>query len=183
VARDADARPLDWRHESESRVIAFTDIPALMLGPLEGKGDEAWFHTPPGKWCPGQVVDHVTTALENSAKAIRSRADKPPMQRRPLTPRERVAKFLVLGIGFFPRGRKAPETALPAERPDRATTERRLKDAVAAFQELERTLLPARASDLFVKHPVFGDLTLGEWMYFHRRHAAHHAKQVRARAP
>jgi hypothetical protein len=114
---------------------------------------------------------------------MRSRVEKPPMQRRPRTPRERVAKFLVFAIGFFPPGRKAPETSLPAARPERGATEQKLKNAVAAFQELERRLLPARADDLFVKHPVFGDLTLGEWMFFHRRHATHHAKQVRARVP
>jgi hypothetical protein len=164
-------------------MIAFKDIPALMLGPLQGKGDEAWFHTPPGKWSPGQVVDHVTTALENSAKAMRSRVAKPPMRRRPHTPRQRIFKLIVFGTGFFPPGRKAPETALPAQRPERAATERRLEDAVAAFLELERTLLPARANDLFVKHPIFGDLTISEWMRFHSRHAAHHAKQVRARVP
>jgi|SRR5579859_7890580 len=164
-------------------MIQFKDIPALMLGPLEGKGDEAWFHAPPGKWCPGQVVDHVTTSIEKSAQTLRSRADKPPMQRRPISLPQRIFKLVVFRTGFFPPGRKAPETALPAQRPERAATERRLRDGVALFLELERTLLPARASDLFVKHPIFGDLTLGEWMTFHRRHAAHHARQVRARVP
>ncbi|MFI5279996.1 MAG: DinB family protein [Gemmatimonadales bacterium] len=164
-------------------MTAFADIPALMLGPLEGKGDDAWFHTPPGKWCPGQVVDHVATSIEKSALGLHSRTDKPPMQRRPPALRQRIFKFIVFGTGFFPPGRKAPETALPGERPERAATERRLRDAVASFLEMERTLLPVRANDLFLKHPILGDLTLGEWMTFHRRHAAHHAKQVRARVP
>ena len=31
------------------------------------------------------------------------------------------------------------------------------------------------------KHPAFGDLTLPEWLQFHVRHCAHHAKQIRAR--
>jgi len=164
-------------------VIEFKDIPALMLSPLEGKGDDAWFHTPPGKWCPGQVVDHVATSLENSARTMRSRIEKPPMQRRPPSLPQRIFKLVVFGTGFFLPGRKAPETALPGERPERAATEKKLKDAVAAFLEMERTLLPARATDLFVKHPVFGDLTLPEWLRFHCRHAAHHARQVRARVP
>ncbi|MFI5208585.1 MAG: DinB family protein [Gemmatimonadales bacterium] len=164
-------------------MIAFSDIPAVMLGPLEGTGDEAWFHALPGQWCPGQVVDHVATAIESSARVFRSRTDKPPMQRRPPTLRQRIFKVIVFGTGFFPPGRKAPETTLPAQRPERAVTERRLRDAVAAFLELERALLPARANDLYVKHPVFGDLTLEEWMTFHCRHSAHHAKQVRARVP
>src|SRR5258708_14367733 len=152
-----------------------------MLGPLEGKGDDAWFHTPPGEWSPAQVVDHVTTSIEKSARALHSRVEKPPMQRRPITPRQRVSKLVVFGTGVFPPGRKAPEIALPSERPERAATERRLKDAVALFLEFERTLLPARASDLVLKHPIFGDLTLGECNAFHRRHAAQHAKQAQAR--
>lgn len=164
-------------------MIEFKNIPALMLGPLESRGDEAWFHARPGKWCPGQVVDHVTTSIEKSALALRSRVEKPPMHRRPLAFTQRIFKLVVFGTGFFPPGRKAPETALPQERPERAATERRLREAVALFLELERALLPARANDLFVKHPIFGDLALGEWMLFHRRHATHHAKQVRARVP
>src|SRR6266702_4497579 len=49
------------------------------------------------------------------------------------------------------------------------------------FAALERELLPARARDLFVKHPRLGDLTLPEWVRFHAAHCAHHAKQIRAR--
>ena len=161
----------------------FKDIAPLMLGPLEGRGDDAWFHAPPGAWCPGQVIDHVAVAIELSARAFSARRDKPAMERRSPTLKERVAKFVVLGTGSFGRGRKAPEFTVPAARPERAATERRLREAVDAFLALERSLLPARAHDLFVKHPRMGDLTLSEWMTFHVRHAEHHAKQVRARIP
>jgi Protein of unknown function (DUF1569) len=162
---------------------AFKDVPALMLGPLEGRGDDAWFHAPPGAWCPGQVVDHVAAAIEMSARGFESRTAKSPTRRRPRTLRQRVFQFLVLRTGRFPRGRRAPAGSLPADHPERAATERRLREAVAAFLELEHRLLPQRAADLFLKHPAFGDLTLSEWMTFHVRHAEHHAKQVRARIP
>lgn len=161
----------------------FKDIATLMLGPLEGRGDDAWFHAPPGAWCPGQVVDHVAAAIELSARGFESRTGKPPMQRRPRTLRQRTFQFLIFRTGRFPRGRRAPQASQPADRPERAATERRLGEAVAAFLVLERTLLPQRAGDLFLKHPAFGDLTLSEWMTFHVRHAEHHAKQVRARIP
>src|SRR5438874_1843389 len=59
--------------------------------------------------------------------------------------------------------------------------ERQLRDGVARFLALAHELLPARRDDLFVKHPAFGDLTLPEWLQFHIRHCAHHAKQIRAR--
>ncbi len=159
----------------------FSDLPAYLLAPLEGRGDEAWFGAPPGKWSPAEIVDHLATAMENSAKGFASRVDKPPMRRRPRSVAQRLAHVALLGVGWFPRGRKAPETTRPAARPDRAATERRLRAGVEAFLDLERRLVPARASDLFLKHPVLGDLTLPEFMRFHVRHAQHHRKQIVAR--
>ena len=73
-----------------------------------------------------------------------------------------------------------PECLTPAERPDPGAVERQLRDGVARFLALAHELLPARRDDLFVKHPAFGDLTLPEWLRFHVRHCAHHAKQIRA---
>jgi hypothetical protein len=58
---------------------------------------------------------------------------------------------------------------------------RELRAGHARFLELARTLLPRRAEDLLVKHPVLGDLTLEEWMRFHIVHCRHHAKQIRDR--
>jgi hypothetical protein len=159
----------------------FDRIPDDLLAPFAGRPDAAWSRTPPGKWSPGQVVDHVTTAIENSARGFRSRLDKPPMRRRPRTPVQVVACAVIFATGWIPPGRKAPETALPKAAPDRAETEQRLRAAVGEMLELERLLLPARARDLFVKHPILGDLTITEWQTFHVRHAAHHRKQIVAR--
>ena len=159
----------------------FSDIPALLLGPFDGRDEGAWAKAPNGVWSPGQVVEHVTNSLELSAQNLRSRVDKPPMERRPRLLKQAIFWWIVSRTGYFGPRRRAPETTLPSAQPDRATTERRLRAAMAAFQALERELLPARASNLFLKHPVFGDLTLPEWMTFHVRHATHHARQVRQR--
>ena len=63
-------------------------------------------------------------------------------------------------------------------RPDRAATAAQLREGVAHFERLARELLPARRTDLFAKHPVFGDLTIEEWMRFHVVHTEHHRKQL-----
>lgn len=159
-------------------MTAFTDLPELILGPLAGRDDDAWFRAPEGVWCAGQVVDHLTIAIENSAGAFASRADKPPMRRRPRPVIQVLASHLLLTTGWFPPGRRAPDTTMPAARPERAATEARLRAGIAAFLDLERRLLPQRAADLYVRHPALGDLTLGEFMTFHVRHAAHHRKQI-----
>ena len=159
----------------------FAGLPDLLLEPLQGQPETAWLAAPAGRWCPGQIVDHVAAAIETSAQAFESRAAKPPMQRRPRPLYLAAIQRLLFMTGVFPRGRRSPESALPAAAPDRPATESRLRAAVKHMLELEQRLLPARAGDLFVKHPVFGDLTLREFMTFHVRHAEHHARQIRDR--
>ena len=100
---------------------------------------------------------------------------------RPRTTVELLSYLLVLRIGWVPSGRRAPAATVPAERPDPQAVERQLRDGVARFLALERELLPARATDLFVKNPALGDLTLPEWLRFHVRHCEHHTRQIRAR--
>lgn len=162
-------------------MIAFRDLPDLVLGPLTGRPDADWFQAPPGKWCAAQIAHHLAVGIDMSGRAFESRADKPPMTRRPRGAFALVADVLIMKVGWFPPGRKAPSQSLPAEHPDRAAVDEQFKAGVARFLELERRLLPTRRHDLFVKHPVLGDLTLEEWMHFHVRHAAHHLRQVRAR--
>jgi hypothetical protein len=162
-------------------VKSFEDLPSIVLGPLEGRSDEEWHAAPQGKWSPGQIVHHLAVGIDLSGRAFASRVDKPPMRRRPRSPVQRLAHALILSIGYIPPGGRAPETTLPAQRPDRAATERQLREGVARFVELAHTLLPRRAHDLFVKHPVMGDLTIEEWMRFHVRHATHHVRQIRRR--
>lgn len=160
---------------------SFGAIPDVVLGPLAGRSDVEWHRAPLGKWSPAQIVQHLALSLEGSGRAFQERRAKPPMQRRPRSVRERLGYFLVLGIGWVPSGRQAPTPTRPVERPDARAVERQLRDGVARFQALERELLPSRRDDLFVKNPALGDLTLPEWLRFHVRHCAHHARQIRTR--
>ena len=156
--------------------MTFDDLPDFMLGPLAGKDDAAWHRAPAGKWSPAEIVDHVATAIERSAAGFQSRLDKPAMERRPRSMPQRVAWMIVGGTGWFPVRRQAPESTRPQARPERAATEKKLREAVAAYVALRPTL--AGRSDLFLKHPVFGDLTYDEFAHFHVRHVNHHRKQL-----
>ncbi|HET9708100.1 MAG TPA: hypothetical protein VFP39_07335, partial [Gemmatimonadales bacterium] len=109
------------------------------------------------------------------------RRARDPMVRRPLKLRERIAKVLVLDLGFFPPFLQAPEKSVPPDQIERFVAEEHFRKSFDRTLEIAKLLLPARARDLFVKHPRLGDLTLPEWMEFHVRHARHHAKQIRQR--
>jgi hypothetical protein len=154
----------------------------VVLGPLAGKTDADWYRAPAGKWNSAQIVEHLAISLEGSSKGFDSRRDKPPMTRRSKTVVERLASFCIVGLGWFPPGRKAPAGSRPAEQVDRRRVETHFREGIERFNRIAPELLQSRPTDLFVKHPRLGDLTLGEWMQFHRIHCAHHAKQIRERA-
>lgn len=149
-----------------------------MLGPLAGRPEADWRRAPPGKWTPAQIVEHLALGMNWSADKFRERSARAPMVRRRRTLVERLARFFILGLGWYPQGFKAPEGARPAEDVSRESAEAHFRAGLAKWHELERLLLPARRDDLFVKHPRLGDLTLSEWMRFHTSHARHHATQI-----
>ncbi|HEY2806874.1 MAG TPA: DinB family protein [Gemmatimonadales bacterium] len=160
---------------------SFASLADYILEPLQGAPDTAWAWSPDGRWSPGQVVDHLASAMSQSAKGFTERAAKPAMQRRPRTLKEVVAKTVVFRLGWFPGKPQAPTMTIPADQPQREATEARLRAGIEAFVAAERELLPGRGHDLFLKHPRFGDLTLPEFMHFHVRHAIHHRRQIAER--
>jgi hypothetical protein len=159
----------------------FADVPELVLGPLKDRPDDDWYRAPVGKWNAAQIVDHLGLGLEWTAAGFEARRARDPMVRRPLTLIQRAARVLIMQIGVIPSGFKAPSGSIPAPHASRAAAEAQLRQGFDHMREMARLLLPARAGDLFVKHPYLGDLSLPEWMDFHVRHARHHARQIRRR--
>jgi hypothetical protein len=169
------------RNEASS-VGSFEQLPDLVLGPLAGRAESHWHRAPPGKWTPAQIAEHLAIGLDATSRRFDERRNRPPMTRRPRSALARVADFCILRLGWYPQGWfSAPEGTRPSARPDPATVERTFRDGHSRFVALARSILPGRRRDLFVKHPVMGDLTLEEWLRFHVVHCAHHAKQIRDR--
>jgi hypothetical protein len=153
----------------------------LVLGPLRERPDADWQEEVGGKWSPAQIVEHLALGLELSAQKFEQRREHAPMSRRRRTPAEQVARLFIMGLRWFPAGRKAPERTVPASGIGRHLAEAHFLAGLAAWQRLEQDLLPRRGRDLFVKHPRLGDLTMEEWIKFHGVHARHHARQIRRR--
>lgn len=161
----------------------FAELADIVLRPFADRPDDSWYVAPSGKWNSAQIVEHLAMGIEWSAAGFEDRRARDPMVRRPATFYEKVARLLVQHIGWIPPGLNAPSRAIPSPHVERAVAEARFRRGVERHLEVARLLLPARARDLFVKHPRLGDLTLSEWMDFHVRHARHHARQIRERMP
>jgi hypothetical protein len=122
----------------------------------------------------------LALGLDTVATTFERRAQKQDMRRR-ATPSQALLRHLVLGIGRFPRGRQAPAASVPEARPDPEAAAAQFRMAVARLELLLDTWSPERQLQVFVKHPVLGDLNLPEWIRFHYVHCRHHARQIAAR--
>ena len=159
----------------------FADLASVVLGPLAGRPEADWYRAPAGKWTSAQIVEHLAISIEYSAATFEKRRAHDPMTRRQRRLFEKLGSAVILGLGWYPQGFKAPEGTVPAANVTSAAAESKFRAGLAKWNELQHMLLPARRYDLFVKHPRLGDLTVEEWMRFHVVHARHHAKQIRSR--
>lgn len=156
-------------------------IEGIVLGPLGGRPEGDWERGPAGKWSPAQIVEHLAISMIASAEKFEHRRAYAPMRRRSRGVVERAARVAVLGLRWYPQGFRAPEFTQPADRIRQADAEAHFREGLRRWDVLERELLPSRPKDLFVRHPLLGDLTAGEWLRFHLIHARHHVPQIRER--
>jgi len=137
----------------------------------------------PGKWTVQQIATHLLLAYDQTSNAIEARLAKghPTLAKPTLS--QYAGQFLVLGIGFLPTGRAAPEAVLPP-----AGEVQRDGDELGALAKeklvhLDR--LAREAETLFGKtrcitHMALGPLSIPQWRRFQLVHTRHHLKQVRA---
>jgi hypothetical protein len=127
----------------------------------------------PGKWSPGQVVEHLAKAYEVNRGVLHGRASmRAPRWLRPL-----IRKFLLMPVirrGRFIPGSKSPGVFRPGPTPaPPAELIGRLEAATAAF-ESDAAALPSDSID----HPFFGRLALADFVRLQEIHSRHHRAQL-----
>lgn len=144
-----------------------------------GAGDAA--EVPAGKWSPTQILEHLLLTYKNTSRGLEKCLDQEsPLARRP-TLKDRVAALLVVGFGYLPEGRQAPERTLP-QGMDFAD----VRQALAAELQKMGSGLDACEKKFgsrtkIMDHPFIGPLTADQWRKFHWVHGRHHARQIRER--
>ena len=157
-----------------------TALESFILDPVDGLPDEHWFEAPTGKWSIGQIVDHLATSIDVVANAFEGRSDKQGMQRR-ATPKQAILRHVVLQIGKLPKGKKTPPQAAPGDQPEPELICAEFRMGTERMLRMAEEWSPERQENVFVAHPVFGDLNLPEWARFHFVHCRHHAHQIEVR--
>jgi DinB family protein len=136
---------------------------------------------PAGKWSAAQILEHLfLTYLHTNRGLARCLEQGAPLATR-ATLKDRLATLLVVNLGYFPGGRKAPERSVPrgmAPEEVRQALAPELYKMSAGLDDCERKF---GVRTKILDHPILGPLTADEWSKFHWVHGRHHARQIRER--
>ena len=136
---------------------------------------------PVGKWSPAQILEHLLLTYKSTNRGLEKCLEQGASLANRATLKDRMATMLVVNLGYIPRGRKAPERAMPqGMSPDdvQQALVPALEKMAATLDDCERRFgVDAKIMD----HPFLGPLTANQWRKFHWVHGRHHARQIRER--
>lgn len=131
-----------------------------------------------GRWSIADILEHLTLAFTLNAATFEKALASGHVRGRAPALTQRLARILVVDLGYFPRV-EAPEGtrphgSIPADRSLAA-----LRKAIATL-DAALTRVAARFGErvLVANHPYFAGLTVSQWRKFHWRHTLHHMRQV-----
>jgi uncharacterized protein DUF1569 len=149
----------------------------------EALTEQDWNRAPQGRWSIAQILDHLGKTYAGTAKMVEEalRQNQGPEPRlRPATLKERIFQFLVVTLGSFPNGRKAPDFIAPQPNCNADALPRTLSQ----LQRMREALVSAEqcwGSNPVAIHFVLGPLSAPQWRKLHYVHGHHHVKQIRQR--
>jgi hypothetical protein len=155
----------------------------MALAGLDATQTQATPAQHPEKWSIQQIAEHLLQTYRATAPVLRERIEKCTPTRATPSLQQKIGQFLIINLGRFPNGRRAPDIVTPG----RLTT---LKTGAELSNEFEALLseldaLVTQGEILFgtrraASHIILGPLSMVQWCGFHRTHARHHIKQIRA---
>ena len=133
---------------------------------------------PQGTWSVAEVLEHLYLTYAGTTKAFERclKAGQPLAS--PITLKQRVGITLVTELGYFPKGRKAPERATPRG----MSPEKLMADIGPQIAAMDKLIAQCEAQygarKKVLDHPILGPLTARQWRKFHWVHGRHHMKQI-----
>jgi hypothetical protein len=144
---------------------------------MAGLSEEQMYRHPPGKWCAAEVLEHLYLTYAGTLKGLERALAAGIPNATPPAFRQRVAKFVVLGLGYVPSGRESPAAARPRGLP----SEKVLSEILPKIAEMDELLSRCEVKlghGPIMNHPFLGPFTAQDWKRFHLVHGEHHLKQV-----
>ena len=143
--------------------------------------EEDWLWAPAEKWSCALIVEHLLLSYLSTTLGLLRAIHSGKPSATEVTLRNRIAAFVVTGIGYFPVGRPAPKQAVPKG----SLPPGSLQKVVNAVTVMDTRLLDAErrfgSNAKVLDHPILGPLTAKQWRRFHYVHTMHHLKQIKQR--
>jgi len=148
---------------------------------VSGMTEEQLLFHREGKWSSAQVLEHLALTFGGTCKGFeRVLAAKSNLGDQPSL-KQQVRSFVVLDIGYFPRGRTSPKVVAPSGSWGGLQAVDTIRKNLMQMDELHRQCAEQiRQPGCVMNHPVLGPLKLEQWPKFHLVHTLHHMKQIRA---
>lgn len=169
LLNDAGPLPMDFYLEKLQQEIAAA---------TRGLEAAALTRHPEGKWSVAEVLEHLYLTYRGTAKGMERclQEGKPIVRAR--TMRDRIRTAVVVGFGYMPTGRKAPERSTPRGMPAEQVMKEISPQLVAMDQAISLCESRFGKHARLVDHPGLGPLTAAQWRKFHWVHGRHHVKQL-----
>jgi hypothetical protein len=145
---------------------------------IDGMTGEDLRRHPEGKWCAGEILEHLYLTYTGTTKAFERclQAGRPQVRSRTLSDHART--FVVLGLEHMPEGRKSPKHALPRG----MEPEEVVREIGSRIPAMDATIAQCESRfgerNRLLDHPILGPLTGRQWRKFHWVHGRHHLKQI-----
>lgn len=151
-----------------------------IAGATAGLSDEDWKRAPQGRWSSAQIVEHLGRSYGSTAKMLELAlaAGHPEVRSAKLL--ETLLQGLIVNLGIFPSGAKAPAMVVPTGNDGPAA----LKRAMENLERMDAALAVAEEKwgrGRVATHFRLGPMSAKDWRKFHFVHGRHHVKQIRKR--
>ena len=137
----------------------------------------AWH--PPQKWCIAEVLEHLYLTYTGTMKGFERFMAAGKRSASTSTWTNRGRALVVLGFGYLPSGREAPQFARPRGLP----LEKVLAEIGPKIAEMDEMITRCQQqfgrNEKLLDHVFLGPLTAAQWRKFHLIHGRHHLKQIR----
>jgi hypothetical protein len=151
---------------------------ATIEGAVSGLDDVAGARSIDGRWSVAEIVEHLDRTYTGTTKGFERCLQSGTPRASAPTLKSRMRVFLVVTLGYFPRGIEAPAHVVPT---GRVLLPELLQRVGAHLESLDVAAAAAKSrfgTGPVMDHPILGPFTVDQWLRFHRIHTTHHQKQI-----
>jgi len=151
------------------------------LGGMDATVTQLHPRNDPARWSTQQVVEHLLLTYRSTSNSLQERLAKGRTTQAPATLFHRMTQILVLRVGWYPPGMKAPPPVCPGKTPvtlSGSALSVSMRQELEAMDQLLDDCTHAFGLRRIASHFALGPMTVEQWRCFHVFHSRHHLRHL-----